>query len=121
MLHETFVKQFANAWVEAWNGHNLDAILSHYADGFEMTSPVIVHMGISPSGRLQGKSAVRAYWQKALQLLPDLQFELSAVLTGVETVTLFYKGAQGRLVGEVFFFNAQGQVSQAIAHYAVTL
>lgn len=118
MLSVDFAKQFACDWVNAWNAHDLERVLSHYADDFDMSSPVMVQMGVSPSGRLHGKSAIRAYWQKALQLMPDLKFELVSVLTGIESITLYYKGARGRLVAEVFFFNSKGRVTQALAHYA---
>ena len=118
MLPDDFAKQFAAEWISAWNAHDLDAILSHYEDDFEMSSPVIAQMGVSPSGRLQGKTAIRAYWQKALQWIPNLQFELVSVLCGVESVTLYYKGARGRLAAEVFFVNSTDKVTHAFAHYA---
>lgn len=117
MLSDAFAKQFADDWVSAWNAHDLDAILSHYADDFTMTSPMLMQMGISTTGYLQGKPATRAYWQKALQLMPDLRFGVISVLRGVQSLTLYYKGARGRFAAEVFFFNAQGQVTQAFAHY----
>jgi hypothetical protein len=117
MLSDDFAKQFAADWVNAWNAHDLDAILSHYVDDFEMTSPVMVQMNVSQTGHLQGKHAIRAYWQKALQLIPDLQFELISVLKGVQSITLYYKGARGRLAAEVFFFNSAGKVTHALAHY----
>lgn len=112
-----FANSFAQEWVQAWNAHDLDRILSHYADDFEMTSPVIVDLLGEPSGALIGKAAVGAYWAKALAMLPDLHFELTAVYTGVNSVTITYQGARGRLSAEVFFFNAQGQVTKAVAHY----
>ena len=34
-----------------------------------------------PSGKLRGKAAVGGYWAKALQILPDLYFELVTALT----------------------------------------
>ncbi len=50
---------FRQGMVAAWNAHDLDRIFSHYADDFEMRSPLIVErMGIS-SGTLKGKDAIR--------------------------------------------------------------
>jgi hypothetical protein len=40
-----------------------------------------------------------------------------SVLSGVESVTLYYKGARGRLAAEVFFFNSADKVTHAFAHY----
>lgn len=112
-----FAERFAKEWVEAWNAHDLDRVLSHYEDDFEMSSPIIVSMVGEPSGTLRGKPAIRAYWAKALKLLPNLRFELLTALAGVNSVTVYYKGHRG-LVAEVFHFGASGKVSKAYAHYA---
>ena len=118
MMDKAFAEHFAADWVAAWNAHDLDRILAHYADDFEMTSPVIVQIAGEPSGTLRGKQAVGAYWRNALQLIPDLQFELISLLVGVGSITLYYKGARGRLAAEVFHFGPDGRVVKAFAHYA---
>jgi ketosteroid isomerase-like protein len=40
MTHDK-AKRFAFEWVEAWNRHDIDAVLAHYSDDFEMTTPMI--------------------------------------------------------------------------------
>jgi ketosteroid isomerase-like protein len=118
MIDKSFAEHFAADWIAAWNAHDLDRILSHYADDFEMSSPVIIQVAGEPSGTLRGKAAVGAYWKKALELIPDLQFELVTILAGVNSIVLYYKGARGRLAAEAFHFNADRQVVRAFAHYA---
>ena len=56
---------------------------------------------------------------ETLQLIPELHFELISVLAGVSSVTIYYKGGGGRLAAEVFFFDADHNVSKAVAHYGV--
>ena len=116
MIEKTFADHFAADWIDSWNKHYLVRILSHYADDFEMSSPVIVKIVGEPSGTLKGKEAVGAYWAKALQLIPELHFELVTTLIGVNSITLYYNGARGPSV-EVFHFNHEGKVSRAYAHY----
>lgn len=116
-MDKTFAQHFAADWITAWNAHDLPRILLHYAEDFEMTSPAIVQLTGEVSGKLKGKAAVAAYWGKALALIPDLQFELLHVLTGVDSVMLHYRGAKGRLAAEVFHFDAGGKVVRAFAHY----
>jgi len=116
MLDKAFADHFAADWIDAWNTHDLDRILSHYTDDFEMSSPVIIKVAGEPSGTLQGKAAVGSYWAKALQLIPDLHFELITTLLGVDSITLYYQGARG-LSAEVFHFNQDGKVTRAYAHY----
>lgn len=117
MLTRQFADAFAAHWIDAWNAHDLDAILSHYADDFEMSSPMIALIAEEPSGTLRGKAAVRAYWAKALQALPTLRFELEAALLGANSITLYYKGVRG-MAAEVFVFDERGKVCKALAHYA---
>lgn len=111
-----FAERFAKEWVAAWNAHDLERILAHYEDDFEMSSPVIVKLAGEPSGTLRGKSAVRDYWAKALAAAPHLRFELVSALAGVDSVTVCYRGHRG-LAAEVFHFGATGRVSKAFAHY----
>lgn len=116
MIDKDFATHFAQDWVESWNSHDLDRILSHYSEQFEMSSPVIIQVTGEPSGTLKGKKAVGAYWAKALALIPDLHFELITTLIGVNSITLYYKGARG-LAAEVFHFGPGGKVVKAYAHY----
>ena len=102
MIEKDFAEEFARNWIESWNSHDLDRILSHYSDQFEMSSPKIIQIAGEPSGTLRGKDAVGNYWAKALDLVPDLRFEVIALLIGVNSLTLTYKGAQGRMAAEVF-------------------
>jgi ketosteroid isomerase-like protein len=113
-----FAAEFAAEWLHAWNDHDLARILSHYADDFEMSSPIIIEVAGEPSGRLKGKKAVGAYWAKALERLPDLHFDLVSTLVGVDSVTLYYRGHRG-MVAEVFFFGADGKVVRAYANYEI--
>jgi SnoaL-like protein len=118
-MEKAFAEHFAADWIEAWNSHDLGRVLSHYAEDFEMSSPVIIQIAGEPTGTLRGKAAVGAYWKKALELIPDLKFELLSILAGVNSITLYYKGARGRLVAEVFHFGPDQKVTKAFAHYAV--
>lgn len=117
-MDNAFAEHFASDWIDSWNSHDLQRILSHYADDFEMSSPVIIQLANEPGGILRGKTAVGAYWAKALQLIPDLQFKLITTLVGVNSITLYYQGAQGRLSAEVFHFNQDQKVTKAFAHYS---
>ena len=117
MIDEDFAQRFADEWIAAWNAHDLERVLAHYEDDFEMSSPVIRVLVGEPSGKLRGKAAIGAYWAKALHSLPDLRFELVMALAGVDSVTVYYKGHRG-FSAEVFHFGPSGKVRAAFAHYA---
>ena len=115
-IDKAFAEQFAAEWIAAWNSHDLERVLAHYTDDFEMSSPLIRQIVSEPSGKLKGKPAVRAYWAKGLAAIPDLRLELTEILIGAESVTLIYKGHRG-LSAEVFVFDDAGKVKTAMAHY----
>lgn len=118
MIDKKFAAHFAREWIDSWNSHDLDRILSHYSDRLEMSSPLIMSSMNEPSGTLKGKRAVGAYWARALKLIPDLRFELVSTLAGVNSITLYYKGARG-LAAEVFHFGTDKKIVRAYAHYAL--
>lgn len=120
MITQEFAEHFAREWIESWNTHDLERILSHYTDDFEMSSPFITKIADEASGTLKGKDKVGAYWAKALQLNPSLHFELITILLGVNSITLYYKGTRG-FSAEVFHITPEGMVEKAYAHYTYDL
>lgn len=118
MISHDFAARFAEEWIAVWNSHDLDRILSHYADDFEMASPYIAQVAEEPSGVLRGKAVVAAYWAHALARLPSLRFELHSVLVGAQSLVIYYKGVSG-MVAEFFCFDSSGKVITSSAHYAM--
>ena len=117
-MNEEKARAFATEWVEAWNAHDIDRIISHYSEDFEMNSPVISRRAGIPSGKLKGRERVREYWLGAFREYPSLKFEILNVLQGVSWLTIYYVGARGNEVAETFIFNEDGKVKQAFASYA---
>lgn len=117
MMNLEQARKFAEEWIAAWNAHDIEAVLGHYRDDFEMTSPMIqLVLGIK-SGTLAGKSAVGDYWRAALAKVPDLKFSIIDVTCGVETVSIYYNAVMGRKAIEIFFFDSRDKVYKASATY----
>ncbi|MGG5208472.1 nuclear transport factor 2 family protein [Chryseobacterium sp. MIQD13] len=110
-------QQFAEEWIRAWNSHDLEEILSHYAEDIEITTPMIVMATGGKESTLKGKEAVREYWRKALEKFPDLHFELIKSTAGVNSVALFYKSIMDKDAVEVMFFDGEGKINKMYAHY----
>ena len=109
---------FANEWVHAWNSHDLDNIMSHYSDMLQFTSPLIKQIGINEIGTITNKAELKSYFEKGLQKYADLRFELYHVLSGVNSVVLFYKSVNNMLSAEYMELNEEGKVISVRAHYA---
>ena len=117
MVTREHALKFAREWIEAWNARDLEGVLLHYTDDFEMSSPFIAAFAGEPSGTLKGKTQVSAYWRNGLKRIPDLRFELLEVFTCVDSITIYYKAVLGKLAAEVFFLDQDGKVYRALAHY----
>jgi ketosteroid isomerase-like protein len=96
---------FAEAWVRAWNAHDVEAVLAHFRDDVVFTSPVAGRLLPETGGVVRGKAAVRDYWTTALKLLPDLHFELIGVYQGESLLVINYRNERGGLVNEVLMFD----------------
>lgn len=110
--------ELAHSWIEAWNAHDMDAILAHYTDDFEMTTPYIVSIMNDPNGTLKGKEAVGDYWRKALTVYPDLYFKLENVYATVDAVGITYRSVKNRQALEILMLNAEGKVHKAFGCYS---
>lgn len=115
-MDQKTAENFAAEWINAWNSHSIDKILSHYDDEFEMSSPAIVALTGEASGTLKGKDSVGKYWQVALKKYTNLHFKLLHVFCGADSISILYQGVLG-LSNEVFFFGEDGKIIRAYAHY----
>jgi ketosteroid isomerase-like protein len=117
MLDERAVREFAKDWVEAWNSHDLERILEHYADDIVLTSPVAAERLGDPSGTVRGKAALESYFAIGLAAYPELRFDLVDVMWGVGSVVLYYVNQRGTMTGEVMELDADGRVTRVLANY----
>ena len=118
MLEEHRARELAEHWVRAWNSHDLDRIMEHYADDVVLISPVAARILGDPSGRVSGKAALRAYFERALGVYPGLKFELVDLMWGLESVVLYYVNQKGSKTGEYMEIGPTGKVSKVVANYS---
>jgi aminoglycoside 6'-N-acetyltransferase len=97
-------EEFAAAWVAAWNAHDVEAVLSHFAEDAVFSSPVAPRVVPGSGGILRGKAALRHYWSTGIKSLPDLRFEVLGCYAGVDTLVINYRNQRGGLVCEVLRF-----------------
>jgi ketosteroid isomerase-like protein len=107
----------ANDWAAAWNAHDLDAILEHYDDAVELTSPVAARLLGAPDGKVVGKANLRAYFQRGVEAFPELHFHLEDVLWGLNSVVLYYTNQKGTRTAEFMELSSSGKVARVVANY----
>ena len=107
---------FADSWVSAWNAHDLDAVLAHFADDAVFSSPLAARLLPDTGGVLEGKEAIRGYWQVGLEKIPDLHFTVEAVYVGIDVVVINFRNQSGGLACEVLHLR-DGLVVQGAGTY----
>jgi ketosteroid isomerase-like protein len=110
--------ELANHWAAAWNGHDLDQIMSHYEDEFELISPVAAQLLGAPDGKVAGKANLRAYFKRGLDAYPELHFHLEDVLWGFNSMVLYYTNQKGSRTAEFMELSASGKVTRVVANYS---
>jgi ketosteroid isomerase-like protein len=86
---------YARAWEQAWNAHDLDALLAHFAEDAVFTSPFAERVIPGCRGVVRGKAALRDYWGTALERNPALHFELTSVFAGVDCLLIGFRTEAG--------------------------
>lgn len=104
-------------WIEAWNARDLERVLKLYDEAAVTTSDRIPAMGFDASGTVRGKDALRAYWGKALALLPELHFALIDLFVSPDSVVVFYENERGKRICEYLRVNEAGLIVQGSANH----
>ncbi|MBS7787195.1 nuclear transport factor 2 family protein [Flavobacterium sp. CYK-55] len=95
----------ATQWFEAFNTHDLEKLLHLYDDHAQHFSPKLKIRQPETQGLIQGKSALRAWWQDAFDRIPSLQYQVTSLTANDERVFMEYTrmadGDPNMLVAEV--------------------
>ncbi len=118
MIQQDFAAVFANEWVNAWNAHDLDAVMAHYSDDILFYSPFVIKLNNDPSGCITNKDDLRNYFARALQSYPALHFTLHKTLVSVNSVVLYYDSINDLVTAEFMEFDKHGKVIKVVAHYS---
>lgn len=117
MLTAEKASQFAKEWIEAWNSHDPERIVSHYSMDIVFSSPFVTTVGGVAQGCVSGREALLAYFKAALDKFPDLHFNLRAVFHGTNALTIVYESVRGLLAAETMILNDDFQIARVWAQY----
>jgi ketosteroid isomerase-like protein len=117
-LNRDTATDFADAWFRAWNSHDLDEIMSLYAEGVALVSPTAAALLGDPAGEVRGGAALRAYFRKGLEVYPDLRFEVLDIMWGLRSVVLCYVNQKGTKSAEFMELDATGKITRVVANYS---
>lgn len=107
------VQTFTDRWAAAWNSRDIDAVLTHFHEDVEFTSPTA--LAVVGVATVRGKARLREYWIAALSRLSSLHFTIDHVVWDAnlrELAIIYTSVADGKTkrVSENLRFNAADQV-----------
>lgn len=108
---------FVAEWLDGWNDHDLDRVLAHFSDDIVFSSPMAERLLPESGGVIHGKSQLRSYWTKGLEMLPDLRFELVSYAVHAaesDAVVITYRNSGGAVVNEVLVFQGEADASHLV-------
>lgn len=116
-LTEESAQSFARQWIDTWNSRDLAAIMELYAREIRFFSPYIIKLGMNDEGCITDKSDLEKYFAKALGVYTDLHFDFHDVLTGANSLILYYESVNNRMAAEMMELDERGKIVLVKAHY----
>lgn len=83
-------EMIARKWFDAFNTHNLEALLLLYDDNALHFSPKLKIRKPETNGYVQGKAALRGWWKDAFERLPSLNYKYTTLTANDERVFMEY-------------------------------
>lgn len=110
----------ATKWFDAFNNHNLEALLALYHDNAVHYSPKLKIRKPETNGFVKGKSALRDWWKDAFERLPTLQYQVTTLTANKERVFMEYlrkvSGEEDMQVAEVLVIKGGLIVASKVYH-----
>ena len=108
-------REHANRWLEAWNAHDLDAIVACYSVDVSFAIPAVV--GDAAEGRMEGREELREHFRHGLELAPNLTVTEESLLEGPAGFALLYRREDGHRAIEAVELDDSGLVARARVYY----
>lgn len=117
-IPEEAAHQFAQEWIDAWNAHDLESVLGHYAADVVLISPMAAKLVPDSGGQISGIANLRNYFAQGFAAFPKLRFELIDISAGPGTLVLLYRNHAGVTVSEFMEVDNAGKVKRVLASYS---
>lgn len=114
------LKKIANQWFDAFNAHDINALINLYDDNAEHYSPKLKVLRPETNGLIKGKTALRDWWVDAFKRLPQLNYQVLQLTAEGNHVFMEYirstPGEDDLRVGEVLIFSSGKIIASRVYH-----
>jgi hypothetical protein len=105
----------ADRLLEAWNAHDLDAVVACYAENVDFAIPAAAEG--REDRRLSGREELREHFARGLELAPNLALTEESLLVGPGGFALLYRREDGHRAIEAVELDGSGLVARARVYY----
>jgi len=117
MLNPKDAQRYAEQWIDSWNSHDIDSIMSFYADSICHITPKLTMLFGSASNTIKDRDQLREYFKATFKRSPELHFTLKEVFAGTESIIICFDSTTGICVAVVLILDNNMKITQYIAHY----
>ncbi|CAN5640486.1 nuclear transport factor 2 family protein [soil metagenome] len=83
-------EHIAVKWLQAFNDHDLEALLFLYDENAIHFSPKLKIRMPETDGLIKGKEALRSWWKDAFQRIPELHYQQQTITANHDRVFMEY-------------------------------
>ena len=113
-------QQIAIRWFEAFNAKNLENLVALYDDDASHYSPKLKTRQPETKGFIEGKEALRNWWQEAFTTLPSLYYKVTSLTANENRVFMEYirqvENEEDILVAEVLDIKEEKIMASRVYH-----
>jgi ketosteroid isomerase-like protein len=108
----------AKDWIEAWNSHDLERIMSHYAEDVVFEVETARARWNKADGKLHGIAELKKHFALGLELAPQLKFDLEQVFLAPSGYAVLYRRENGNREVDCVVLDDAGLAGKVTAYYA---
>jgi hypothetical protein len=115
---EELFRGFVHEWIEAWNEHSIDRVMSHYAEDVVVRSPFLLAAAPVSGGIIHGREELRSVYSRAFSKYPELHFQLISYFVSTESVVILYRSVEDLVAAETLHLDQRQEAKQVFCHYS---
>ena len=111
-------EELVSEWIKYWNDHDTTSASSFYDDNFEFYSPFLKNSKKYPDGKIKNKEALKHYFEKIIQNIPDLNLQVNEIKGQNRAVNLsYYSKSEDLIANASITFNERGKIEKSYFNF----
>ncbi|HEY1405803.1 MAG TPA: nuclear transport factor 2 family protein [Spirochaetota bacterium] len=125
MVTQERSEAFIKSWTGAWNNRDIEAVMSHFSDDIENSTPLVRSLLGIESGTINGAKTVSTFWKQIMDTYPEMSIRAIKCWYGIGLLSVHWEVITAKANGktkdgnDTFFFNKDHKVYKVVTTHAV--